>query len=191
VNYPSQAAIDRLRPADAERVERVRPQDAEISVRPKFWQLALYALCAIVLQSTLLHPLTLRGAHLSLVTILVVWSGLRCGITMGGIVGFLAGLVEDGLGGAGVNVLGTTLIGFAAGLLNPRFFADSLPVFVSAVAGATVLRGIVTYFAMEIGLRERGMFHSYSHEIFWQVVLNATAAALTLLAMRVIAHARS
>jgi rod shape-determining protein MreD len=184
------AALDRLRPADSQRAERIQPVDAEISVRPKFWVLVLLALSAIIIQSTLLHPLSVRGASISLVTILVTWTGLRCGVATGGLLGLIAGLIEDGLGSAGANVLGTALAGFFAGLLNPRFFADSLPVFVSAVAGATVLRGIVTYLVMEIGLGERGMFHRYSHEIFWQVILNAAVAAAILFALRLRARAQ-
>jgi len=184
------AATHRLRPEGAEPRERVRPQDAEVSVRPKFVWLAALALGAIVAQSTILRSVSLGGAHPSLLTVLLVWTGLRCGVTTGGILGFGAGLVEDGLGSGGANVLGATLVGFGAGLLNTSFFSDSLPVFVSAVAGATIVRGIVTYLVMEIGLGERGMFHRYSHELLWQALLNAVAAAITLLAVRAIAHAR-
>jgi rod shape-determining protein MreD len=184
------AALDRLRPEGADRRPRVRPEEAEISVPPRFWVLVLLALAAIIVQSTLLRPLAVRGAHISLVTVLLVWTGLRCGVSTGGALGFIAGLIEDALEGGGTDVLATSLVGFGAGLLNVRFFADSLPVFVSAVACATVLRGGVSYLVMEIGLFERGTFHRVSHELLWQVVLNSVAAAVTLLALRAIAHAR-
>lgn len=184
------AGVERLRPAGAQRRERIRPEDAEVSVRPKFIWLLLLALGAIVVQSTILHSLSVGGARPSLLTVLLVWTGLRCGVATGGLLGFVAGLVEDGLGSGGANVFGTTLVGFGAGLLNVRFFADSLPVFVSAVAVATIVRGAFTYLVMEIGLGERGMFHRYSHELVWQVLLNAVTAALTLLVLRAIANAR-
>jgi rod shape-determining protein MreD len=190
VSTGSPAAIERLRPATGDRRERARPVDAEVSVRPKFWVLLLLAVAAIVIQSTLLHPLSVRGARISMVTILVTWVGLRCGVTTGGFLGLIAGLIEDALGGSGSNVLGTALAGYAAGLLNPRFFPDSLPVFVSAVAGATILRDAVAYLVMEIGLGERGMFHHYSHEVAWQVVLNVIVAAAILLTLRVSANIR-
>lgn len=187
--HPS-AALDRLRPEGEQRRERVRPEEAEVSVPPRFWVLVLIAVGAIIVQTTLLGSVTLRGAHVSLVTVLLVWTGLRCGISTGGVLGVIAGLIEDALGGGGANVLATTLVGFAAGLLNVRFFADSLPVFVSAVAGATVLRGMVTYLVMEIGFGERGTFHRVSHELVWQVVMNCIVAAIVLLVLRVISHAR-
>jgi rod shape-determining protein MreD len=184
-------AIERLRSEHQQRPERIRPQDAEVWVPPKFWVLVLLAVAAILAQSTLLHVVSLRGATVSLVTVLLVWTGLRCGVTTGGLLGLCAGLVEDALGGGGTNVLGTTLVGFGAGLLNTRFFADSLPVFVSAVAGATIVRAVTTYAVLELGFGERGLFHRSSHELVWQILLNVVAAALTVLALRALGHARS
>ena len=184
------AALDRFRPEGEQRRPRVRPEEAEVFVPPRFWILVALAIGAVLIQSTLLRPLSLRGAHVSLVTVLLVWTGLRCGISTGGILGLIVGIVEDALGAGGANVLATTLVGFSAGLLNVRFFADSLPVFVSAVAGATVLRGIVTYLVSEVGLGVRGSFHRVSHELVWQVLLNAVVAAIVLLVLRAISNAR-
>ena len=183
-------ALDRLRPEGAQRHVRVRPEEAEVSVPPRFWVLVLVGVGAIVVQSTILQPLSLRGAHVSLVTVLLVWTGLRCGITTGGWLGLILGLIEDALGGGGVNVLACTLVGFSSGLLNVRFFADSLPVFVSAVAGATVVRGAVTYLVTQLGFGIRGSFQRVSHELVWQVMLNCLCAALALVIARAIAHAR-
>jgi len=190
IAFVTSGALDRLRPEGGERRTRVRPEEAEVSVPPRFWVLVLVGVAAIVVQSTLLRSFSLREAHLSLVTVLLVWTGLRCGITTGGLLGLILGLVEDALGGGGANVLATTLVGFCAGLLNVRFFADSVPVFVSAVAGATVVRAVITYAVMELGFGERGSFHRVSHELVWQIVLNSIAAAIVVLVLRAIAHAR-
>lgn len=168
--------------------ERIRPEDAEISVPPSFGLLFMLALAAIVLQSTLLHTVRLHGAQVSLVTVLVVWAGVRGGITSGGWLGLLSGLVEDALGGGGTNVIGSTLVGFVAGLLSVRFFSDSLPVFVSAVAAATWVRGIIAYAVLDFGLGERGSFHRITHELVWQTLLNCGVAIVALLALRVRSH---
>jgi rod shape-determining protein MreD len=184
------AALERLRPQDAPPRDRVRPQDAEVSTRPRLWWLLLAMLAAVVVQTTLLRFLSLRGAEPSLVTVLIVWMGLRYGVATAGVVGLFGGLIEDGLGSSGANVLGATLAGLGTGLLNVRFFADSLPVFVSAVAGATIVRAVVTYVVMDFALGERGMFHRYSHEVAWQVALNMALAALVVLTSRVLANAR-
>jgi rod shape-determining protein MreD len=184
-------AIDRLRlEGSARRTDAVRPQDAEVFVPPRFWALLLAAVSAIVVQSTILQPFSLRGAHVSLLTILLVWTGLRCGVTTTGALGLVSGAIEDALGGSGVNVLATTVTGLCAGLLNVRFFADSLPVFVSAVGLATLLRGAITYAVSELGFGIRGSFHRASHELLWQFVLNCVVAALALFVERVAGHVR-
>lgn len=157
---------------------------------PSFALLCALMLGAIIAQSTFLQSVSLRGAHASLVTILLVWTGLRCGVGAGGWLGLIAGLAEDALGGSGTDVVGTTLAGYAAGLLSVRFFSDSLPVFLTAVAGATFLRGLTAYLVMEIGLGERGLFHRLSHEWAWQALLNCALAAVALLVVRVAAHLR-
>ncbi len=168
--------------------ERIRPEDAQISIPPSFGLLFALALAAIVLQSTLLHTLRLHGAQVSLVTVLVVWTGLRGGITSGGWLGLLTGVVEDALGGAGTNVIGSTLVGFVAGLLSVRFFSDSLPVFVSAVAAATWVRGLLAYAVLDFGLGERGSFQRITHELVWQTLLNCGVAIIVLLVLRVRSH---
>jgi rod shape-determining protein MreD len=166
---------------------RPRSVDAQVSVAPRFTTLLGFALLAVLLQGTLLHDLTLRGAHASPLTVLIVWTGLRCGVVTGGWLGLLGGLFEDALGGGGVQVLGATLVGYLAGLLSNRFFSDSLPVFLSAVAVGTVVRSGVQYLVLEIGLGERGLFHRLSHETVYAIVLNCVIAAGAVLVLRVIA----
>lgn len=184
-------ALDRLRPEGGRlRTDAVRPQDAEVFVPPRFWALVIAAIGAIIVQSTLLQPVSLRGAHVSLLTILLVWTGLRCGVTTAGALGLVSGVIEDALGGSGANVLATTITGLCAGLLNVRFFADSLPVFVGAVAYATLLRGAITYIVSELALGIHGSFHRVSHELIWQCVLNCAVAACALLVERIAGHLR-
>jgi rod shape-determining protein MreD len=186
-SWEPRAAALRLRGGPA-RGARRRPVDAEISVAPRFALLALLGVAAVVSQATLLHGVTLRGAHVSLVTVLVVWTGLRCGVVTGGWLGCMCGLLEDALGGGGTNVLGTTLDGFFSGLLTNRFFSDSLPVFLAALAGATAVRFAVAYFIFEFVYGERGLFHPMSHEFAWTALLNCCAGAIVLFALRARSH---
>lgn len=189
---PASDAV-RLRPAQA-RVRagpRSRHVDAEVFVPPSFWLLVVLVVLVVVAQATFLHNVSLRGGHLSLLTVLVVWTGLRCGVTTGAWLGLIGGMLEDALGGGGLNVLGTTLAGFLSGTLSNRFFSDSVPVFAGAVAGATVLRALTTYLVAEIAFGERGLFHRISHETVWQILLNCVAAVAVLLAMRAISHISS
>ncbi len=158
--------------------------EADVWVAPKFSVLLLLAVIAVVLQATVLARFSVRGAHLSLLTVLLVWTGLRCGVTTGGWLGLLAGLFEDALGGSGSNVLGTTLIGFAAGLLTSRFFFDSMPVLMAAIAGLTIARGLTNYAVLEAAFGYRGLFHRMSHELVWQAALNCGAALVVFAILR-------
>ena len=168
--------------------QRLQPIDAGVSVPPRFSVLLALGLVALLLQSTLLHSVALRGAHLSLVTLLVVWTGLRCGVVGGGWLGLILGLLEDALGGGGANTIAMTLVGFGSGLLANRFFPDSLPVFVSAVTAATALRYAATYLFFEFVDGERGLFVPLSHEFFWATILSAAAGAVTVLVLRAFDH---
>jgi rod shape-determining protein MreD len=188
VRDPQSSAL-RLRGENA-RATRKRPLDAEVSVPPRFSVLALLGVLAVVVQATITHGLTLRDAHLSLVTVLVVWTGLRCGVVTGGWLGLLCGLLEDALGGTGSNVISASLVGFLSGTLSNRFFSDSLPVFVTAIAAATALRAACDYLTYELAFGERGLFHMMVREFAWSCVLNCAVGAAVLLALRARDHWR-
>jgi rod shape-determining protein MreD len=190
------STIDPARDADRlrigpRRVPRTAHVDAEISVPPRFPILLALAFACAVLQSTVLSQVELRGAHVSLLIVLTVWTGLRCGVVTGGWLGFFAGLFADALGGGGVNVLGFALAGYGSGLLANRFFWDSLPVFVGAVALATVVQSFVAWMLLAVAFAERGAFIRTMHATAWAVVLNCVAAALALAIIRIIGAART
>ncbi|MBC5823381.1 MAG: rod shape-determining protein MreD [Candidatus Eremiobacteraeota bacterium] len=178
------AAVPRLRETPVRRRDAARV-DAEILVPPKFAVLIIVAAACAIAQATILHDASIHGGRLSLVTVLVVWTGLRCGVTTGGWLGLVCGLLEDALGGRGSNVLGTTLIGFTAGLLSSRFFYDSFPVFLGAVALATIVRAALNYLVIESAFGYRGLFARTEHEAFWQALLNCSAAAAVVLYLRI------
>jgi rod shape-determining protein MreD len=177
-------SADRLRAAPRVLFGPQRPVDAEVSVPPRFSLLLLLAALAVLLQAAFGHAWTLRGAQPSLLTVLVVWTGLRCGPTTGGWLGLLGGALEDALGGGGATVLAMTCIGFLSGLLSSRFFADSLPVVIAAVAGGTIVRNAIMYLVLEIGLGERGIYHRLAHAAAWETLLNCIVAALAVIALR-------
>jgi rod shape-determining protein MreD len=181
---------DRLR-SGPRRAPRAAHVDAEISVPPRFSILLAIAFACAIAQSTVLANVELRFAHVSLLTVLVVWTGLRCGVVTGGWLGFFAGLFADALGGGGVNVVGFTLSGFGAGLLANRFFWDSFPVFVGAVALATIVHAIAAWMVLAVAFAERGAFIRTTHAMAWAVVLNCAVAALALAMIRMVGASRA
>lgn len=170
---------------------RRAPVDAEVSVAPRFSVLLVLGLVALLLQSTLLHGLTFRGAHVSLVTVLVVWTGLRCGVVAGGWLGLILGFLEDALGGGGANTIAAMVVGFGSGMLANRFFSDSLPVFLGALTVSTAMRYIANYVFFEFIQGERGLFIPLSHEFVWSALLNAIVGSIVLLALRAYGHRRT
>lgn len=178
----------RLRGGSVRARTRRATVDAEVSVPPRFSLLLAIGLGALLLQSTLLHGVTLRGAHLSFVTVLVVWTGLRCGVVAGGWLGLILGVLEDALGGGGANTIASTLVGFGSGLLANRFFSDSLPVFLSALTVGTAVRFVSNYLFFEFIDGERGLFVPLSHEFVWSAILNAVTGTIVLLALRAFGH---
>jgi rod shape-determining protein MreD len=161
-----------------------RPVDTGAGAPPRFTTLLLLAALAVLLQVTFGHAWTLRGAHISFLTVLVVWTGLRCGPTTGGWLGLLGGALEDALGGGGASVLAMTIVGFLSGLLSSRFFADSLTAVVASVAGGTIARNAITYAVLEVAYGDRGSYHRIAHATAWEVVLNCALSVLVVLALR-------
>jgi rod shape-determining protein MreD len=180
---------DRLR-SGPRRAPRQAHVDAEVSVPPRFPVLLAIAVACAVVQSTVLSGVQFRGAHISLLIVLVVWTGLRCGVVTGGWLGAFAGLFADALGGGGVNVLGFTLAGFGAGLLANRFFWDSFPVFIGAVALATIVHALTAWMVLAVAFAERGAFIRTTHEMAWAVVLNCAVASLLLAVIRLVGSTR-
>jgi len=161
-----------------------RPVEAGTSAPPRFTALLLVAAALVLVQVVFAHAWTLRGAQPSPLTVLIVWTGLRCGPTTGGWLGFFGGALGDALGGGGAYVLASTAVGFLAGLFSSRFFADSLLAIAIAVAAGTIVRNAITYVVLETALGERGVYHRLAHATAWEVVLNCTLAVIAVLAAR-------
>ena len=161
-----------------------RPVEAGTSAPPRFTTLLLIAAGLALAQTVFAHAWTVRGAQPSPLSVLIVWTGLRCGPTTGGWLGFFGGALEDALGGGGAYVLASTAIGFLAGLFSSRFFADSLLAISIAVAAGTIVRNAITYVVLETALGERGFYHRLAHATAWEVALNCGIAVLALLAAR-------
>ena len=85
-------------------------------------------LCAMVIQTTILHFLDLGGVKPDLVVIIVVYLGLVKGSDSGCASGFFFGLVEDIFSGMhlGSNAFTKTIIGFFCGFSGKHLYTQSL-----------------------------------------------------------------
>ncbi|HEU4481292.1 MAG TPA: rod shape-determining protein MreD [Actinomycetota bacterium] len=137
---------------------------------------AAVLVAALALQSTLLTKVTLVGVIPQLLFVTVICLAYLEGDSVGVVVGFSAGLLQDfllPLSITGLTALLYTFIGYAVGTL--RTYAPStsvwMPVFVVAAASAVAE---VSYAALSIMLGERWVSLAYTAKIAGLVVLYNT-----------------
>ena len=101
----------------------------------------------VLLQTTVLGIVAVRGVTPDLLLILLVFLALRRGSMSGQVAGFAGGLLEDlvSLAPLGFHALVRTLVGFSAGMLHGliRTSAIAVPVF---IFGASVVKGLASAF---------------------------------------------
>ena len=101
----------------------------------------------VLLQTTVLGIVAVRGVTPDLLLILLVFLALRRGSMSGQIAGFAGGLLEDlvSLAPLGFHALVRTLVGFSAGMLHGliRTSAIAVPVL---IFGASVVKGLASAF---------------------------------------------
>jgi rod shape-determining protein MreD len=96
---------------------------------------------AIVLQTSVLDILTIKGIKPDLVLLIVVYLGLIRGSDIGCLSGFFFGLVEDVYSGMylGSNALTKTIVGFFCGISGKRLYTHSLLSQILCVGIGTVI----------------------------------------------------
>ena len=110
-------------------------------------RLSVLLLVALLLQTTVVTDLRVRGTCADLMLLTAICAGLAGGAEMGGIVGFASGLVIDlflETTPVGLSALTFCLIGFAVGGVRRAFFREGwlLPPAIALVASsAGVLQG--------------------------------------------------
>jgi rod shape-determining protein MreD len=102
----------------------------------------VFALCAAILQSTLLNRLALYGAVPDLALGIIVYSAYVNGTMTGQLSGFFSGVLLDFLSAAplGLNALIRTVIGALAGLMTGTFFLDIFFLPMALCAAATMVK---------------------------------------------------
>lgn len=149
--------------------------------RPAHWpSLALAAAVAIVLESTWLRTLHVRGGSLDLVVVFVAWYAATAGPTRGLVYGALCGLVEDALavrtGAAHMLALGLT--GAICGLGSRFVLPDSVFAIAGIVAAGTVLSSALFWSTMSLGGYPDGLGTLHLHRSVWSALLGVIAFAI-------------
>ncbi|TAM75263.1 rod shape-determining protein MreD [bacterium] len=142
--------------------------------RPAHWpSLALAAALAIVLESTWLSRLHLRGGSLDLVVVFVAWYAATAGASKGLLYGALCGMAEDALavrtGAAHMLALGLT--GAVCGLGSRFVLPDSVFAIAGIVAVGTVLSDAIFWSTMSMGGFPDGLGSLHFHRSLWSALL--------------------
>jgi rod shape-determining protein MreD len=110
------------------------------------WAL-VFALCADILQSTLLSRLALYHAVPDLALGVIVYSAYVNGAMTGQLSGFFSGILRDFLSAAplGLNALIRIMVGALTGMMKGTFFLDILFLPMALCAAATILKALILF----------------------------------------------
>ena len=102
-------------------------------------------LCAMVIQTSVLHFFNIEGVKPDLVLLIVVYLGLVKGSDIGCLSGFFFGLIEDAYSRMylGSNAFTKTLLGFFCGLGGRRLYTQSLFSHVLCVGLGTIVDVVI------------------------------------------------
>lgn len=122
---------------------------------------------AMVLQTTVLDVLTIKGIKPDLILVIVVYLGLVKGSDIGCTSGFFFGLLEDVYSGMylGSNALTKTTLGFFCGVIGKRLYTQSLFSQILCVGFATVVDVILL-------LSIHGFSPEWKHLLVYETLYN-------------------
>lgn len=112
---------------------------------------------ALILQTTILDHVAVRGVKPDLVMLLVVLNGFLLGTREGAFLGFVGGVVEDLFSGSyiGLNALSKMVAAYLAGAAGERLYRENTLIatgvaFFSASAGLTVNYLLLLYLSIHV-----------------------------------------
>ncbi len=145
--------------------------------RTIFFTVLTMAVC-ILLQSTILNRVAVRGVRPDLALIVLIFVSMRRGPMVGQVSGFATGFLEDlmNVSPLGFHSLLRTVIGYVYGLLSGNVFIDPflMPIILTVIA--TILKGILAGIVSAVfGLAASG-FITFTGRLWIEVGYNGVIA---------------
>jgi rod shape-determining protein MreD len=145
--------------------------------RTIFFTVLTMAVC-ILLQSTILGRVAIRGVRPDLALIVLIFASMRRGPMVGQVSGFATGFLEDlmNVSPLGFHSLLRTVIGYVYGLLSGNVFIDPflMPIILTVIA--TILKGILAGIVSAVfGLAASG-FITFTGRLWIEVGYNGVIA---------------
>ena len=132
----------------------------------------------IMLQSTILGRIAIRGVRPDLALIVLVFVSFRRGSMVGQVSGFVSGFLEDlmNVSPLGFHSLLKTVIGAIAGVFSGNVFVDPflMPMVLAVVA--TILKGVLAAVVSTIFGIESSGFITFTGRLWIEVVYNGVLA---------------
>ncbi len=132
----------------------------------------------ILLQSTILGRIAIRGVRPDLAMLVLVFVSLRRGPMVGQMSGFVSGFLEDlmNVSPLGFHSLLRTVIGYLFGLLSGNVFIDPflMPIILAVVA--TLLKGILSGIVSAVFGIESSGFITFTGRLWIEVGYNGIVA---------------
>ncbi len=146
-------------------------------VRVTIFTILAISVC-VLLQSTLLNRIAIRGVRPDLALIVLIFVSMRRGSMVGQISGFAAGIFEDlmNVSPLGFHSLMRTLIGYLYGIFAGNVFIDPflMPMILTAIA--TILKGLLAGIISAIfGIGSSG-FIIFTGRLWIEVAYNGVLA---------------
>jgi rod shape-determining protein MreD len=132
----------------------------------------------ILLQSTILGRVAIRGVRPDLAMLVLVFVSIRRGPMVGQVSGFASGFLEDlmNVSPLGFHSLLRTVIGYVFGLLSGNVFIDPflMPIILAVVA--TILKGILSGIVSAVFGIESSGFITFTGRLWIEVGYNGIVA---------------
>ena len=143
---------------------------------------------AVILQSTVLRFVALRGVKPDLALIVMVFVAVRRGGMSAQVSGFLAGLLEDilSLAPVGFNALLRTVLGFFYGLTAGSILVDPVLMPVLLVLVATLLKGLLSSLLVVLFHIPALGFQIFAGPLWIEVGYNAVLAPFLFAPLRLL-----
>ena len=151
-------------------------------VAPPAWGLALALFVALILQSSFVPQLQIRGAFPSLVLTLVVWYALQSGLQAGVLYGTIAGFCEDAFAATtgAAWMLSTGLVALVAGALGAFPIARTRLAAAAIAAFLTVTRFILFLLVERMEGLNVVFVAPHMHAVLWQGLFNGLLLSFAL-----------
>jgi len=146
-------------------------------LRVTLFTLLALGIC-IMLQSTLLGKIAIRGVRPDLALIVLVFASLRKGSMVGQWSGFASGFLEDlmNVSPLGFHSLLKTVIGYLYGVFSGNVFVDPFLMPMVLVVVATLLKGVLAGIVSAIFSIAASGFITFTGRIWIEVAYNGVLA---------------